>query len=54
MRDGEIIREEGLAELRARADATLRALPPEMRPAGGGDAPTPYPVETSASLSAER
>jgi nicotinate phosphoribosyltransferase len=54
MRNGEIIREEDQAELRARADATLRALPPEMRPAGGSDAPTPYPVEISASLSAER
>jgi nicotinate phosphoribosyltransferase len=54
MRGGEIIREEALDALRERARATLRALPPELRSAGGGEAVAPYPVELSPALSAER
>ena len=50
-RGGEIVREEDLATIRARAEAELRALPAALRPASGEAAEAPYPVEISAALS---
>jgi nicotinate phosphoribosyltransferase len=54
MRGGDIVREEDLSTMRVRAEAGLRSLPAELRPASGEPAPGPYPVEISPALSDER
>ena len=51
MRRGEVLREESLAEIAARTEAGLAALPPALRAPEGGDA-EPYPVDFSATFSA--
>jgi nicotinate phosphoribosyltransferase len=50
MRDGEIVREDSLEEIRARVDAQLAALPPHLRSPEEGT--EPYPVGWSEALSA--
>jgi nicotinate phosphoribosyltransferase len=50
MRDGEIVRGEGLEEIRARSRAHLAALPDRLRRSGPGHAPQPYPVDYAESL----
>jgi nicotinate phosphoribosyltransferase len=49
MRGGEVVGEEGLAEIRGRAAGQLAALSPELRRPGPGTAP-PYPVRYSQRL----
>jgi nicotinate phosphoribosyltransferase len=50
MRDGEIVRGEGLEEIRARSRSHLAALPDRLRRSGPGHAPEPYRVDYAESL----
>jgi nicotinate phosphoribosyltransferase len=51
MRDGRIVLEETLEEMRARTERSLRMLPAALR---RGEAEAPYPVSYSPALSGER
>jgi nicotinate phosphoribosyltransferase len=51
MRDGRIVLEEMLEEMRARTERSLRTLPPALR---RGDGETPYPVSYSPGLDVGR
>ncbi len=52
MRDGEVVLEESLEEIRARTATQLAALPEELRRASGDERPEPYPVAYSDRLKA--
>ena len=50
MENGEIVRADSMPQMRACAEASLRSLPPRLRPPDPPEG-EPYPVEISARLS---
>jgi nicotinate phosphoribosyltransferase len=52
MRDGDVVLEETLEEIRERSASQLAALPEALRRASGEERPEPYPVDYSERLTA--